>query len=106
MSKAILKGPVVSEKSAAAAEKGVYTFSVSPKAGKKEIAESVASQFSVEVTKVRTAALPGKPYRMGRTRHFGVAEATKKALVTLKKGQKIDIFEKSSAKKVKKDKKE
>ena len=86
----ILK-PVVSEKSYALLDAGVYTFVVHPDANKTEIRQAVESIFGVNVTKVNTLNRKGKKKRRGRW--FGTRPDTKRAIVTLAEGQKIDLFE-------------
>ncbi len=86
----ILK-PVVSEKSYALLDAGVYTFVVHPDANKTEIRQAVESIFGVQVTNVNTLNRKGKKKRRGRW--FGTRPDTKRAIVTLAEGQKIDLFE-------------
>ena len=86
----ILK-PVVSEKSYALLDAGVYTFIVHPEANKTEIRQAVESIFGVRVTNVNTLNRKGKKKRRGRW--FGTRPDTKRAIVTLAEGQKIDLFE-------------
>ncbi len=86
----ILK-PVVSEKSYALLDAGVYTFVVHPEANKTEIRQAVESIFGVRVTNVNTLNRKGKKKRRGRW--FGTRPDTKRAIVTLAEGQKIDLFE-------------
>jgi len=86
----ILK-PVVSEKSYALLDAGVYTFVVHPDANKTEIRQAVEAIFGVQVTKVNTLNRKGKKKRRGRW--FGTRPDTKRAIVTLAEGQKIDLFE-------------
>lgn len=86
----ILKKPVQTEKTLTAqeAEAPKYTFLVHKNANKMEIKQAVEKIFDVTVTNVRTAILPGKTKRMGRFE--GKLADKKKAIVTLKKGDKID----------------
>ncbi|MBI2708078.1 MAG: 50S ribosomal protein L23 [Actinobacteria bacterium] len=86
--------PVVSEKSYALLEDGVYTFIVAPKASKPEIADAVAEIFGVRVLKVNTINRKGKTVRNRRTGKAGKRADTKRALVTLAEGDRIDLFEK------------
>lgn len=87
----IIIKPIVSEKSYSQIEKGKYTFAVHPDAEKVEIGRAVEELFNVTVTKVNTMIMKGKPRRRGYTR--GKTSNWKKAIVTLKEGQKIEIFE-------------
>lgn len=86
----ILK-PVVSEKSYALLDVGVYTFVVHPDANKTEIRQAVEAIFNVEVTKVNTLNRKGK--RKRRKQFYGTRPDTKRAIVTLKAGDRIDLFE-------------
>ena len=88
----ILK-PVVSEKSYALLDNGVYTFVVDPRSNKTEIRQAVESIFNVRVTNVNTLNRKGKRKRNRRTGAYGQRVDTKRALVTLAAGDKIDLFE-------------
>lgn len=83
--------PVVSEKAFAGAEKGVYTFKVQPSDTKLTIKRDVESQFKVTVVKVAIAKSPAKTRRRGR--FTGLKSGYKKAVVYLKKGDKITELE-------------
>ena len=85
--------PVVSEKSYALLDENVYTFIVNPKANKIEIRQAVEQLFNVEVTNVNTLNRKGKRKRNRRTGAYGQRVDTKRALVTLAAGDKIDLFE-------------
>ncbi len=85
--------PVVSEKSYALLETGVYTFIVHPSASKPEIRDAIETIFDVTVTKVNTQNRKGKRLRNRRTGSFGQRPGTKRALVTLAEGDSIDLFE-------------
>ena len=78
--------PVVSEKSYALREKGVYIFMVPTRANKIEIRRSVEHIFSVKVIKVNTLNRPGKRKRNRKKSTFGKRPDTKRALVTLAAG--------------------
>ncbi|MBW3557807.1 MAG: 50S ribosomal protein L23 [Actinobacteria bacterium] len=86
----ILK-PVVSEKSYALLDSGVYTFVVHPDANKTEIRQAVEAIFNVEVTNVNTLNRKGK--RKRRKQFYGTRPDTKRAIVTLKQGDRIELFE-------------
>ncbi len=68
-----------------------YLFEVARDANKIEIKQAVEAIFSVNVTSIRTLRVHGKPKRVGR--HEGHRPDWKKAVVTLKKGQTIELFE-------------
>jgi len=87
----VLIKPVVSEKSTKLMEENKYTFKVDPKANKIEIKHAVETAFKVNVVDVRTMRVPGKLKRQGRTQ--GYTPSWKKAIVTIKAGQRIPIFE-------------
>ena len=76
--KDVIKRPIITEKATAATALGCYTFEVDKRANKKEIARAVKEFFGVEVIGVRTITLGQK---------------MKKAMVQLKEGSKIDIFQ-------------
>lgn len=87
----VLRKPLITEKSTALIEENKYTFQVDPRANKTEIKQAVESIFKVKVEKVNTMNVRG---RMKRVRNIrGRTPDTKKAIVTLKKGDKIEIFE-------------
>ncbi|MDP9073505.1 MAG: 50S ribosomal protein L23 [Actinomycetota bacterium] len=89
----VILRPVVSEKSYALLEKGVYTFIVRPDANKIEIRQAVERVFSVNVVKVNTLNRKGKKKRHRRQPKFGRRPDTKRAIVTLAEGQRIPLFE-------------
>ncbi|HTT89809.1 MAG TPA: 50S ribosomal protein L23 [Acidimicrobiales bacterium] len=91
----VIVRPVVSEKSYALSEKGVYIFVVPPEANKIEIRRSVERVFNVKVTNVNTLNRPGKRKRNRRQQTFGKRPDTKRAIVTLAPGQSIPLFETS-----------
>ena len=85
--------PVVSEKSYGLLDEGVYTFIVDPGSNKTEIRQAVEAIFNVEVTNVNTLNRKGKRKRMRRQATYGQRSDTKRAIVTLKAGDRIDLFE-------------
>lgn len=90
-----IKKPLITEKNSVLAESGVYVFEVAMKATKPEIAKAVANSFNVKVAKVRTQVCRGRARRAqiaGRV-VASPKQVWKKALVTLKPGEKINIFE-------------
>ncbi len=87
---AILLAPVVSEKSYGLLDENKYTFLVHPDANKTEIKIAVEKVFGVRVNGVNTLNRSGK---VKRTRTgLGRRKATKRAIVSLAEGQRIDIF--------------
>ncbi len=89
----IILEPVVSEKSYALLDTGVYTFRVHPDASKPEIRDAVAEIFGVKVANVNTLNRNGKRKRNRRTGSFSNRPGEKRAIVTLAPGESIDLFE-------------
>jgi large subunit ribosomal protein L23 len=88
----VIKGPIITEKLDKAREKfRQYSFLVDLDASKHDVRRAVESHFKVGVTDVRTLILRGKIKRVGRS--MGKRPNFKKAIVTLKEGDKIDLFE-------------
>jgi len=86
----VLLAPVVSEKSYGLLDENKYTFLVTPDANKTEIKIAVESVFKVRVTDVNTLNRQGKKRR---TRYgYGKRPDTKRAIVTIAPGERIDIF--------------
>jgi large subunit ribosomal protein L23 len=88
----IIIRPVVSEKSYAAFDENVYTFVVAPDANKIEIRQAVESIFGVRVTNVNTVNRKGKRKRNRRTGGWGSRPGSKRAIVSLVEGDRIEIF--------------
>ena len=88
----IIIAPIVSEKSYALIETGVYTFQVHKSASKPEIRDAVESIWGVEVQKVNTLNRNGKRKRTRGTNRIGQKPNTKRAIVTLAAGE-IPLFE-------------
>lgn len=83
--------PVVTEKSMDLLVDNKYTFIVDKKANKTEIKNAIENIFEVKVDRVNTLNLKSKPKRLGRFE--GRTPSRKKAIVTLKPGHKIRLFE-------------
>jgi len=83
----------VSEKSYGLLDDGVYTFVVHPDANKTEIRQAVETIFNVRVAKVNTLNRKGKRKRNRRQPTFGKRPDTKRAIVTLAGGDRIELFE-------------
>ena len=86
----ILLAPVVSEKSYGLLDENKYTFLVAPDANKTEIKIAVETVFDVKVTGVNTNNRQGKVRRTRRG--LGKRPDTKRAIVTVADGDRIDIF--------------
>ena len=83
--------PVVSEKSYVLAGYDKYTFRVHPDAHKTQIRQAVEQLFDVTVIDVKTMSVKAKPKRRGFT--YGYTRAWKKAVVQVKEGDSIPIFQ-------------
>ena len=86
----ILLAPVVSEKSYGLLDENKYTFLVAPDANKTEIKIAVEKVFGVKVLSVNTNNREGK--RVRTRRGFGRRVSTKRAIVSVAAGDRIDIF--------------
>ena len=88
----VVRRPLITEKSVLLKEQfGRYAFEVFPEATKPLIREAIEGHFQVKVREVRTMIVRGKSRRIGR--HSGRRANWKKAIVTLAKGQKLELFE-------------
>jgi len=87
----IIVRPVITEKSYSLAGQNKYTFVVAPEANKVEIKKAVEDLFKVKVLKVNTLNVQGKPRRVRGI--AGYKPDYKKAIVTLRPGDKIEVFE-------------
>ena len=87
----VLIKPLITEKNTMLGAEGKYTFKIDRRANKTQVKEAVEAIFKVEVTAVNTISVPPKSRRVGRT--IGKTQAWKKAVVTLRAGQRIEIFE-------------
>lgn len=86
----VIKRPILTEKSLILKDKeNKYSFEVATNANKAEIRHAVEKLFKVNVTKITTVNMKGKMHRVGRFE--GKRPDWKKAVVTLKEGQKIDV---------------
>lgn len=82
--------PHISEKAAILADRGVFTFEVSPRATKKDIAQLIKDTYKVTPVSVNIAKTPKKP--ITRAGFAGRKGGMKKAYVTLKKGDTISFI--------------
>ena len=87
----VLVRPTITEKSTLLQESGKYTFRVSPRANKVEVKEAVEKNFGVTVMDVNITKLHGKVKRYGA--RMSKRPDVKKAVVTLKPGDRINIIE-------------
>ena len=81
--------PLITEKSTLVAEENKIIFAVKMEADKAQIKTAVENLFKVDVTKVNTITMKGKTKRFRG--HLGKRKDWKKAIVTLKDGQSVDI---------------
>ena len=87
----VLIAPVVSEKSYGQIAQNRYTFKVHQDAHKTQVRQAVEELFDVKVVSVNIVKMPPKPKRRGLTK--GMQPGWKKAIVELKPGDTIEIFE-------------
>jgi large subunit ribosomal protein L23 len=95
--------PRVSEKAYAASQQNTYVFDVPSAVNKQQVAETVASQYGVKVSKVNVVVVKGKPVRSFRGKRAQPGKAwrktSKKAYVTLVSGDSIKLFDEEEEKK-------
>ena len=87
----IIRRPIITEKTSKLVEQGQYTFEVKAGVNKVEVKAAVEAAFEVEVTSVKIINCIRKLRRVGK--HEGLRPAVKKAIVTMKEGQTLDVFE-------------
>jgi large subunit ribosomal protein L23 len=87
----VLLAPVVSEKSYGLIEERKYSFRVHPEAHKTQVRQAVEQLFDVHVEGVNIVQMRAKPKRRGLVR--GKRPGWKKAIVQLREGESIEIFE-------------
>jgi large subunit ribosomal protein L23 len=87
----VLVKPMITEKAAFIGQYGQYVFEVAPKANKIEIAKAVESIYGVKPASVNIIHVRGKHIRYGKT--SGQTKKKKKAIVTLRPGEKIEVNE-------------
>jgi len=87
----IIIHPIITEKSTLLQEDGKYCFKVDKRANKKEIMKQVREVFNVDPISCNIINVRGKKKR--ERYKLGYTSSWKKAIVTLKKGQKIEFFE-------------
>ena len=87
----VILAPIVSEKSYEASTRGSYTFKVHKDAHKTQIRQAVEELFDVKVERVNVITVQSKPKRRGAFK--GTRPGWKKAVVQLRAGDTIEIFE-------------
>ena len=86
----VLRRPLITEKNTMVSVQDKYTFEVATSATKPMIRRAVETLFKVDVIGVNTSTVHGKLRRVGKSR--GMTRGWKKAVVTLKQGQRIEAF--------------
>lgn len=86
----IIQRPIITEESQIQATKNQYVFRVSPDATKSQIRDAIEQRFNVHVTAVNTINYMGKTRRRGRS--YGRRSAWKKAIVSLRAGDTINLL--------------
>ena len=89
----VVRRPVVTEKSTLLQESNKYVFEVSPGANKAQVREAIERAFDVKVVSVNTLKTRGETRRFGKSSRRVRTPDTKKAIVTLKPGDTIPLFE-------------
>jgi len=89
----IIIKPLISEKSMVLAQNGIFTFEVAKQANKDQIAKAVENAFNVHITDITTSVIKGKEKRFGSKRTPKKMTDSKKAMITLKKGERIELFD-------------
>ncbi len=87
----IVLAPIVSEKSYHGSVNGIYTFRVHDDAHKTQIRQAIEELFEVDVVRVNVMKVQPKPKRRGQIK--GIKPGWKKAIVQLKPGQTIEVFQ-------------
>lgn len=87
----IIKRPLITEKTTQLVEQGKYTFEVAAKANKVEVKNAIETIFEVEVESVNIINVRKKEKRVGK--YSGLRPAVRKAVITLKAGHTLDVFE-------------
>ncbi len=87
----VLRFPLITEKNTLLQSQGKYAFEVAREANKQQVREAVEAVFKVKVAAVNMMTVAGKRRRVGRRQVL--SPSWKKAIVTLKSGDKIELFE-------------
>ncbi len=87
----VLRRPIITEKGTMQAGLNKYTFEVARPANKQQVKEAVEKIFKVDVIDVNIVNVPGKMRRVGKSR--GMTSPWKKAIVTVREGQRIELYE-------------
>lgn len=87
----VLRRPLITEKSTTLQIQGKYVFEIAKEANKPQVKQAVEKAFKVKVNNVNVIIVPGKTRRVGR--RLIQTRSWKKAVVTLRPGDKIEFFE-------------
>jgi large subunit ribosomal protein L23 len=87
----VLRRPLITEKNTILQAQGKYAFEIAREANKPQIKQAVEKAFKVKVLAVNVMTVPAKTRRVGRRQVL--TQSWKKAIVTLKPGDKIELFE-------------
>ena len=87
----VLRRPLITEKNSILQAQSKYVFEVAKEANKPQVKQAVEKAFKVKVNTVNVITVPGKMRRVGR--RVVLTQSWKKAVVTLKPGDKIELFE-------------
>ena len=87
----VLRKPVISEKTAKLAERNGFAFEIDPRATKKDVADAFKAAYNVAPEKVNIVVIKGKT-KTFRGRIKGTQKTVKKAYVTLKAGDKVELM--------------
>ena len=87
----VLRRPLITEKNTMLQAQGKYVFEVAEEANKHQIKQAVEKAFKVKVMAVNVMTVPGKTRRVGRQQVL--SPSRKKAIVALRPGDKIELFE-------------
>lgn len=86
----ILKGPHITEKAGDLTEKNQYVFKIFPRANKIGVKKAIEDTYGVDVVSIKIINVPKKKRRLGKIQ--GTRPGYKKAIVKIKKGQKIEVL--------------
>lgn len=89
----VIRKPIITERSMQLAKENKFSFVVARSANKEMIKKAISKAFKVDVIGVDVTIQKGKTKRFGNKREERRVSALKKAVVTVKEGQKIDIFD-------------
>ena len=87
----VLRRPLITEKNTILQQQNKYAFEVAKETNKPQVKQAVEKAFKVKVTTVNMIMVPGKSKRVGK--RMIQTRPWKKAIVTLKAGNKIEFFE-------------